>query len=411
MPLPGGESNHPPHVAKFSVCNTSPLLDPPVLAALLYGKEDLRLEQVPDPTPGPGEIVIRVGVATTCGTDLKVWRRGGHAKMLKLPTLFGHEAAGQIVAIGSGVTDWKEGDRVVANNSAPCYNCFFCKKREYSLCTNLSFNNGTFAEYLKIPAPIVQHNLLPIPDDLPDSIASLTEPLACVLHGVARSNVKDGDRVVILGDGAIGLMFVAALCQPLNRHGIRPINGRDVTESIDPIPHPYPLPYLRSSASICVPPPSEILLFGGNDSRLQIGQKLGATQTFNYRTIADVPTLVKSLTDGWGADVVIEATGVPSVWEMAIACTRPGGTVNLFGGCPKDTTISVNTEQLHYSELTLKGVFHSTPQYVREALSLLSSHTLPFELLVSEQRPLSQLQSAFEEMRDRKVIKVAMIPT
>lgn len=343
-----------------------------MLAALLYGKEDLRLEQVPDPTPAPGEIVIRVGAATTCGTDLKVWRRGGHAKMLKLPTLFGHEAAGQIVAVGPGVTGWKEGDRVVANNSAPCYNCFFCKKREYSLCTSLSFNNGTFAEYLKIPAPIVQHNLLPIPDDLPDAIASLTEPLACVLHGIARSNVKQGDRVVILGDGAIGLMFVAALSYP--------------------------------------PTPSEILLFGGNPSRLEVGQKLGATQTFNYRTIENVSALVKSLTDGWGADVVIEATGVPSVWEMAIACTRPGGTVNLFGGCPKDTTISVNTDQLHYSELTLKGVFHSTPQYVREALSLLSNQTLPFELLVSGQRPLSQLQSAFEEMRDRKVIKVAIAP-
>ncbi len=354
---------------------------PPVLAALLYGKEDLRLEQVPDPTPGPGEVVIRICAATTCGTDLKVWRRGGHAKMLKPPTLFGHEAAGQIIAVGSGVTDWQEGDRVVANNSAPCYDCFFCKKQEYSLCTNLSFNNGTFAEYLKIPAPVVQHNLLSIPDDLPYSIASLTEPLACVLHGVARSNVKDGDRIVILGDGAIGLMFVAAFSHP------------------------------RPSSSSSVPHSSEILLFGGNDSRLQIGQKLGATQTFNYRTIDNVPALVQALTDGWGADVVIEATGVPSVWEMAIACTRPGGTVNLFGGCPKDTTISVNTEQLHYSELTLKGVFHSTPQYVRDALSLLSSHTLPFELLVTDQRPLSQLQSAFEEMRDRKVIKVAMIPT
>jgi L-iditol 2-dehydrogenase len=341
-----------------------------MLAALLYGKEDFRLEQVEVPTPADGEVVIRVKAATTCGTDLKVWRRGGHAKMLKLPTLFGHEAAGEIVALGAGVPHWQVGDRVVANNSAPCMECFFCQKAEYSLCQNLLFNNGTFAEYLRIPAPIVQHNLLPIPGDLPDSLASMTEPLACVLHGVARSNVKPGDRVVIIGDGAIGLMFVAALAAE-----------------------------------------QEVFLFGGNDHRLQIGEQLGAAKTFNYKQVDDVPTLVKQLTQGWGADVVIEATGLPAVWEMAIACARPGATVNLFGGCPRDTTITLSTEQLHYSELTLKGVFHNTPEFVRAALNLLASRTIPFELLVSEARPLEDLHQVFEEMKQRKVIKVAIVPT
>lgn len=345
-----------------------------MLAALLFGKEDLRLETVADPTPGEGEVVIQVGAATTCGTDLKVWRRGGHAKMLRPPTLFGHEAAGRIVAVGSGVKGWQVGWRVVANNSAPCMKCFFCQKQEYSLCPNLTWNNGTFAEYLKIPAQIVQHNLLPIPDDLPDAKASMSEPLACVLHGVARSNIRSSDRVVVLGDGAIGLMFVAALAHPSN------------------------------------PNPVELLLFGGNNQRLEIGKKLGAFKTFNYHETTDIPAAVKELTDGWGADVVIEATGVPSVWETAIACARPGATVNLFGGCPRDTTISVNTEQLHYSELTLKGVFHNTPKYVRQALSLLASRTIPFELLISEHRPLKDLEQVFQDMKNRKSIKVAIVP-
>jgi len=357
-----------------------------VLAALLYGKEDLRLEQVADPTPAAGEVVIRVKAATTCGTDLKVWRRGGHAKMLKPPTPFGHEAAGEIVALGAGVEGWKSGTRVVANNSAPCMTCFFCQKHEYSLCQNLLFNNGTFAEYLKIPAAIVQQNLLPIPDDLPYDLASMTEPLACVLHGAARSHVKPGDRVVILGDGAIGLMFVAALS-----------SGRGDWIAPSPLA-PCPSPF------------TEVFLFGGNDSRLQVGKKLGAIKTFNYKQVEDVPALVKDLTDGWGADVVIEATGVPAVWEMAIACARPGATVNLFGGCPRDTTISVNTDQLHYSELTLKGVFHNTPQYVGAALNLLACRAIPFELLLSGEQPLSNLGQVFEEMRDRKVIKVAIVP-
>ena len=349
-----------------------------MLAALLYGQEDLRLETIADPTPSFGEVVIQVGAATTCGTDLKVWRRGGHAKMLKPPTLFGHEAAGQIVAIGEGVTGWQIGDksgafaigdRVVANNSAPCLSCFFCQKQEYSLCTDLSFNNGTFAEYLKIPAPIVQRNLLPIPAGLPDAIAAMTEPLACVLHGAARSNVKPGDRVALLGDGAIGLMFAGALVQL----------------------------------------GAEVFLFGGSAARLQVGEAFGVAKTFNHRD-SNVPEVVKSLTEGWGADVVVEATGSTAAWELAIACARPGATVNLFGGCPRDTTIAVSTEQLHYSELTLKGVFHSTPQYVREALDLLAGRSLPFEQLISDHQPLQQLEQVFQAMKNRQVIKVAIEP-
>ena len=342
-----------------------------MLAALLYGQEDLRLEEVASPTPAAGEVVIKVGTATTCGTDLKVWRRGGHARMLKPPTLFGHEAVGEIVALGVGVTGWNIGDRVVANNSAPCLSCFFCRRREYSLCPNLLFNNGTFAEYLKIPAPIVQHNLLAVPPDLPSALAAMTEPLACVLHGISCSNVQPGDRVVVMGDGAIGLMFVTVLAH-------------------------------QSGA--------QVFLFGGNDTRLQIGENLGASRTFNYHQLPDVPAQVRDLTEGWGADVVIEATGIPAVWEHAIASGRPGATINLFGGCPRDTTITISTEQLHYNALTLKGVFHNTPTHVREALALLASRVIPFEQLITDHRPLQDLAQAFEDMKNRKAIKVAIEP-
>ncbi len=349
-----------------------------MLAAVLYGQEDLRLEQVNDPTPGPGEIVIEVATATTCGTDLKVWRRGGHARMLTPPTLFGHEAAGRIVALGEGVTDWTAGDRVVANNSAPCMTCFFCRRQEYSLCTDLTFNNGTFAQYLKIPAPIVRHNLWSIPDGLSDTLASLTEPLACVLHGIARSGFLPelrqrwgcAPKVAVIGDGAIGLMFVGALAH----------QG------------------------------AEVALFGGSEQRLLIGQKFGAAQTFNHRQIESIPQVVKDLTQGMGADIVVEATGIPKVWETAIACARPGATVNLFGGCPRDTKIAVDTEQLHYSELTLKGVFHNTPFYVRQALDLISSRVLPLELMVNDHQPLENLGQVFEDMKQRKTIKAAITP-
>jgi L-iditol 2-dehydrogenase len=341
-----------------------------VLAAVLYGQEDLRLEQVAEPTVGEGEVIIQVSTATTCGTDLKVWRRGGHAKMLKPPTLFGHEAAGRVVAVGAGVTAWQVGDRVVANNSAPCGNCFFCDRQEYSLCSHLTWNNGTFAEYLKIPAAIVQKNLLPIPAELPDALAAMTEPLACVLHGIARSNAQPIDRVVVIGDGAIGLMFVAVLAKQCH----------------------------------------SVWLFGGNRDRLQVGEQLGAQRTWNYHEIADISSTVRAETAGLGADIVIEATGVPAVWEQAIACGRPGSTINLFGGCPKETSITVSTDLLHYSELTLKGVFHNTPLYVRAALDLIARRTVPWQLLISDHRPLRDLGQVFVDMRDRKVIKVAIEP-
>lgn len=342
-----------------------------MLAALLYGKEDIRLEEIPDPTPALGEVVIKVETATTCGTDLKVWRRGGHARMLTPPTLFGHEVVGTIVAIGSGVDNWHVGELVVANNSAPCMKCFFCQRQEYSLCPNLTWNNGTFAQYLKIPAPIVQHNMLGVPAGLPLALVSMTEPLACVLHGLARSHIKPHDRVVVLGDGAIGLMFVGVLARELQ---------------------------------------AQVFLWGGNNHRLHIGQQLGASRIFNYHQVTDIPTKVRELTDGWGADVVIEATGVPSVWETAISCSRPGGTVNLFGGCPKDTSININTEQLHYDELTVKGVFHNTPKYVRDALSLIESRRIAFELLITNQAPLEDLEQALNDMKARLAIKVAIVP-
>nr|WP_238717820.1 alcohol dehydrogenase catalytic domain-containing protein [Petrachloros mirabilis] len=342
----------------------------------MYGQEDLRLEQVADPTPAPGEVVIQITTATTCGTDLKVWRRGGHARMLRPPTLFGHEAAGEIVALGSGVTDWQVGDRVVANNSAPCMACFFCQRQEYSLCPNLIFNNGTFAQYQKIPAAIVRHNLLPIPEGLPSELASLTEPLACVLHGVARSGLLPQDRwvkpprILVIGDGAIGLMFVASFAQ----------SG------------------------------AEVILVGGSDARLEIGHKFGATHRFNHHQHLAIPDIVKDLSEGFGADIVVEATGVPSVWETAITCARPGATVNLFGGCPRDTTITVNTEQLHYSELTLKGVFHNTPTYVRQGLDLLASRSIPFEYLITDRQPLDHLGAVFADMKARKTVKAAIAP-
>lgn len=340
-------------------------------AAVLYGQEDVRIEEIPEPTLSAGEVLVRIAVAPTCGTDLKVWLRGGHARMLKPPTLFGHEFAGVIAAVADDISLWQAGDRVVANNSAPCFDCFYCRKQRFSLCEGLIFNNGTFAESIRLPAQIVKHNLLKVPTELPLALAALTEPLACCLHGVDASDVRQGDTVLVIGDGGIGLMLVAA----------------------------------------CADRGARVILCGGQDGRLALGVRLGAMATVNYhRTPELVQTLRKHGSDGRGLDIVIEATGQPRVWEVAIACARPGATVTLFGGCPRGTQVAVDTENLHYNELTLKGVFHNTPRHVREALALLASRRFPFEVLLTEEFPLDKLPNALAQMRDRQAVKVAIRP-
>ncbi|HJW19867.1 MAG TPA: alcohol dehydrogenase catalytic domain-containing protein [Candidatus Nitrosotalea sp.] len=179
-------------------------------AAVLYGKEDVRIERLPMPVAGAGEIVVRVHAALTCGTDLKVYRRGYHAKMLTPPVTFGHEMAGTVHEVGAGVTGFRKGDRVVALNSAPCDKCYFCKRNQQNLCDDLLFNNGAYAEFIRIPARIVEKNTLLMPDGLPYEHAALTEPLACVIRGLEESSAQPGDTLVVIGAGPIGLMFMHA---------------------------------------------------------------------------------------------------------------------------------------------------------------------------------------------------------
>ena len=175
-----------------------------MLAAVLYGKEHVQLERIPVPALGPGDILVRVRAALTCGTDVKVFRRGYHAKMLVPPAVFGHELAGDVVALGEGVTRFKIGDRVVANNSAPCLECFWCKRDQPNLCDDLLFNNGAYAEFIRIPARIVERNTWPLAPHLSYQDAALAEPLACVVKGLDDTGIKPGEPLVT---GSAGLLL------------------------------------------------------------------------------------------------------------------------------------------------------------------------------------------------------------
>ncbi|MCS7314331.1 MAG: alcohol dehydrogenase catalytic domain-containing protein, partial [Bryobacterales bacterium] len=179
-----------------------------MLAAVLYGKEELRIEPVAIPTLGEGDLLVRVRVALTCGTDVKVFRRGYHARMIIPPAVFGHELAGDVVEVGPSVTRFRVGQRVVAANSAPCLRCYYCRRGAQNLCDDLLFNNGAYAEYIRIPARIAELNTYEIPQHIGYHDAALVEPLACVLRGVEETGMRAGDDVAVVGLGPIGLMFV-----------------------------------------------------------------------------------------------------------------------------------------------------------------------------------------------------------
>lgn len=341
-------------------------------AAVLHGKEDVRLEEVPLPAPGPGEVLIKIRSALTCGTDLKVFRNGSHARMIQPPALFGHEFAGTIEKIGPGVTGWRRGQRVVAANSAPCRSCFYCRRHQPNLCEDLLFVNGAYAEYLLLPARIAQENLLEIPEGLGFQAAALTEPLASTLRGFQAARPGREETVVILGAGPVGLMFA----QLARRAGCR------------------------------------IILLGKGSRRLEAARQCGAERALDLAQLTDPIQAIRQATpDGKGADVVIEAVGRLQAWSQALSMVRPGGRVLFFGGCPAGTEIPLDTGRMHYEELTLLSVFHHTPEAIRQALGLLADGSIRADLLITGDAPLGELPAILRQMlTNQDAVKTAILP-
>jgi L-iditol 2-dehydrogenase len=341
-------------------------------AAVLYGKEDVKIEQVPIPTLEEGEVLVKVQVALTCGTDLKVYQRGYHARMIVPPALFGHELAGVVSEVGPGVRGFKPGMRVVALNSAPCGACFYCSKHQENLCEDLLFNNGAYAEYIRIPRRIVEANMLAIPKHISFEEAAIVEPLACVLRGLHETKLEIGDTVAVIGAGPIGLMFVQ----------VAKLSGCNVISVVK------------------------------RDQQVFAVRRAGANTVVQITKVDDPVQAVRKLTpDGRGCDVVIEAVGRPQAWEWTIDMVRKGGTVNFFGGCASGTTVALDTQRLHYNELTLKATFHHTPEAVRKAFSLICERKIKGTDYITGEAPLSRLQQVLRHMLNRNGdIKTAIIP-
>jgi L-iditol 2-dehydrogenase len=340
-------------------------------AVRFYAPGDIRFEDVDVPKPGPGEILLRVKTALTCGTDLKTYRRGHPVMIQRAPTVFGHELAGVVAALGEEVSTLAVGERVVAANSAPCNRCLFCQMERHSLCENIEFFNGAYAEYAVIPRRIVEQNVLRIPERVSFRQAALVEPLACAIHGIEESSIRLGDTVCVIGAGPIGLMLMR-------------------------------LSKLKGARVIAVDKVA---------GRLEKARQMGADELIDASTVSDAVSAVKALTPGgYGVDVSIEAAGVPALWEMAIAIARKGALVNLFGGCESGSSIKVGTERLHYGELKIIGVFHHTPYYVRRALSLIADGSIDANALITHEMELARLADALELVASGEALKVAIIP-
>jgi len=304
---------------------------------------------------------------------LKVWRRGYHARMITPPALFGHELSGVVVEAGERVKDrFPLGTRVVAANSAPCNECFFCRKDLRNLCEDLFFINGAYAEYALIPSRILQENLLEVPAHLSFVDAALVEPLACVLRGIHETGIGPGDTAVVIGCGPIGLKFIRIL----SRRGVR------------------------------------VIAIGKRGSQIRAAESLGAVAAIDINEIRDPIGRVRELTyRQLGADAVIEAVGLPTTWQWAMQMVRCGGSVNLFGGCPKDSRVEVESSLLHYAEITIKSTFHHTPRFIREALETLARGEVSAADFVTGEIPLADLPDLFHHMKNRNgQLKVAVLP-
>ncbi|MGC2639881.1 MAG: alcohol dehydrogenase catalytic domain-containing protein [Acidobacteriaceae bacterium] len=341
-------------------------------AAVLHGREDLRIERVPMPRAGRGEMVVRVHAALTCGTDLKVYRRGYHARMLKPPIPFGHELAGTVHEVGRGVAAFKPGDRVVALNSAPCGECYFCRRDQENLCDNLLFNNGAYAQYLLIPRRIVAKNTLRIPAGIPFEHAALTEALACVVRGLDECQPRSGDTIAVIGAGPIGLMFM----------------------------HVAQLAGLRVIAVV------------KRDEQVAAARTFGASEVVQITAAPDSIAAVRALTpQSRGVDVAVEAVATPLAWQWAVDMVRKGGTVNFFGGCAAGTKVELDTNRLHYNNITLHASFHHTPAAARKAFDLIVSGKFRCSDTITSRAPLSELNRVFRQLMNRAgEIKTAIIP-
>lgn len=347
-------------------------------AAVLHGPEDVRLEEVPIPAIGPQDLLARVEAASIDFTDRKVYLRGSHP-MITIPGLFGHEWAGVVAARGAQADSrWQPGMRVVAANSAPCTDpepsarCRACRRGRQGMCERLLYNNGAFAPYIRIPGRIVEANLYELPAQALFEEAALAEPLACVMHAVRRVPMADDDRVVIVGAGPIGLLFIAVLRR---RYG----------QSI------------------------RLISVDHHEDRLVLAKSFGADAALNTAEGPD-STTVRAALGIEGADVVIEAVGSVQAHQEACELIGRGGTLIPFGGVAKGALLPLDLHRLHYDEIRIVPIYHHTPNDFADAVQAIVRREVPVARLITARLPLTELPKALDMVQERTTLRTILFP-
>lgn len=319
-------------------------------AAVLHGSYDVRIEDVETPRLAAGEVLLRIELALTGGTTMKMVRRGYHARMGDPPLPLGHEGVGVIEVVGEGVEGFAAGDRVVPSNSGSCGACPACDRGLSAQCESMVWLTGMCAEKVVVPARIVETNLHKVPEGVDPRAAALAENVACVLKGRDRSPGRAGEQGLVLGAGAMGLIWTRVLS----------LTGVDVT-TVDPLP-----------------------------DRRDLALQMGASRVLDTGELDDLLDAGELR-----ADLVVEVVGDPGIWETAIRAAAPGGRVHLFGGPARGTSIPLDTQRMHYDELTLVSSFHHTPYHFAEAVRAMAAGLLEPGVLVREEVALSDLPAFF----------------
>jgi L-iditol 2-dehydrogenase len=336
---------------------------------------DVRVEDAPEPTPGPGEVLIRVRNCSACGTDVKIFRFGHHH--IVPPRVMGHEIAGEVTGFGAGVAGWRPGDRVQVIAAIPCARCAECVRGRMTVCPDqesMGYHyDGGFAEFMVVPAKVLAvGGLNRIPAGLGYAEASLAEPLACVLNGQNLAGVGTGDVVAVMGAGPIGCLHVR----------LARARGAD-----------------------------RVFLVDVNRERLDLAAALVAPDAAVWGGQADVVDAIVRLSDGRGADVVVTATASGAAQEQALRMAARRGRVSFFGGLPRDRpTITLDSNLVHYRELTIVGASGSSPAHNAEALRLIASGAVPVADLITHRLPLARALDAFGIVARGEGIKVTIEP-
>lgn len=378
-------------------------------ALVSVGPGSPSLVDLPVPACGPGEVLVRVGAALTCGTDLKIAARG-HPKF-PFPLTLGHEWAGVVVRAGAGA-GWEPGTRVTSAVSAPCGACGPCREGRENLCET-AFDRplfGAFADFLLVPGRLAQRGLRRIPDGMPDETAALLDPLASAVRALARVPDAQGKDVLVVGTGPIAALLFFLLRgkekeKEKEREKDNPESGAGRRIVVAGRRAERLVFFERNMAEVARIDPSPR---GGGAS---------ARALFTFEENPAAPSRIDDTQrsgagEGEGArfSLVIDTTGDPGVIEALPALAADGGTVLLFAGLAEGARVGVDAHAVHYREVTVTGSFHYTPRDVDEALALLARGAIPAAAIVSARRPLAEWEAAFDLARSGTALKVAVIP-